>query len=76
MSLHSAWKVQDLLNRLTPGSAEAGLGDIINDLVTAVNQLQADNVVLYAKLNADAGVTDANYGAVATAKAVTTLAKR
>lgn len=78
MSKHSAWKVQDLLNRLGPGAAEAGLGDILNDLVTAYNDLRAQYVALLTKLDADAGVTDTNYHTVAapSVAAVTTLLNR
>lgn len=61
------------LNRLTPGAAEVLLGNIVNELITAVNQLIADKAVLEAKLNADAGVTDTNYGAADTVTAALTV---
>jgi len=67
--------VQQKLNKSTPAAAEAGLGDILNDLITAVNALQTDHNTLVTKLNADAGVTDANYAAT-TASAVTPLSGR
>jgi hypothetical protein len=65
---------QGKLNRSTPAASEVRLGDIINDLITTVNAVVADNVAMAAKLNADAGVTDTNYAV--TAAAVTVLSLR
>jgi len=62
----SPFTPQDKLNRIAPGAAEVGLGDIINDLITAHNTLVTSYNALVAKLNLDAGVTDTNY-AVSTA---------
>lgn len=76
----SPFSVQQKLNKVSPGAAEAGLGDIINDLITAATALQtavvaltADHNTVVAKLNADAGVTDVNY-AGSTAVAQTAVA--
>lgn len=75
----SPFSVQQKLNKISPGAAEAGLGDILNDLITAVSALQtavvaltADHNTVVAKLNLDAGVTDVNY-AVSTAVAQTAV---
>ncbi len=75
----SPFSVQQKLNKVSPGAAEAGLGDIINDLITAVTAsqtalaaLKADHNALIAKLNLDAGVTDVDY-AVSTAAAQTAV---
>jgi hypothetical protein len=72
----SPFTPQAKLNRIAPGAAEVGLGDILNDLITSHNALLADHKTLEAKLNADATVTDVNYGAADTAVAVVTLANR
>lgn len=48
---------QQKLNKITPGAAEVGLGDILNDLITSHNALAA-------KLDQDAGVTDTNYASL------------
>ena len=61
-----AKNVQDELNRCMPAAADARLGDIINDLITAHN-------AVCVKLDADAGVTDTNYTAL---YAVATLQSR
>ena len=71
----SPFTVQQKLNKSTPAAAEAALGDILNDLITAVNALQTDYNTLVTKLNADAGVTDTNY-ATTTASVVTPLSGR
>jgi hypothetical protein len=67
------------LDNATPGTKDVGLGQIIDDLitahnllVTALNAVRADHNTLIAKLNADAGVTDTNY-AVSTASAQTAV---
>lgn len=59
--------IPDELNRLSPATSHAKLGDVIADLITTVNKVVADNVALTAKLNADAGVTDTNYATTAAA---------
>jgi hypothetical protein len=51
-----AKNVQDQLNRMSPAARDAMLGDVLNDLITKHN-------ALLTKLDADAGVTDANYAA-------------
>lgn len=71
----SPFTVQQKLNRMTPAATEAGLGDILNDLITAVNLGISDHNTLIAKLNLDAGVTDTNY-AVSGAAVVTVLTSR
>jgi hypothetical protein len=53
----SPFSVQAKLNNVSPGAADVGLGNIINDLIVAHN-------ALVAKLNLDAGVTDTNYASV------------
>lgn len=52
---------QDMLNKTTPGTAKAKLGDIIAELTAQVNALTTAHNALTAKLDADAGVTDTNY---------------
>ena len=42
---------------------QAALVALLGNLVTAVNALRSDHNTLATKLNADAGVTDANYAA-------------
>lgn len=42
---------------------QAALFTLLGNLVTAVNALKTDHGTLIAKLNLDAGVTDANYAA-------------
>lgn len=66
------------LNRTTPAAADVKLGDLLVDVVTQLNALRADVTTLQAKLNADAGVTDTNYGAVDTSVAagITTVDAR
>jgi hypothetical protein len=62
--------VQDELNRSMPAAKHALLGDTLVDVITAHNAL-VDNfntlvtqyTALLAKLDADAGVTDTDYGA-------------
>lgn len=43
--------------------SQVDLYTLLANLVTAVNALKTDHGTLIAKLNADAGVTDANYAA-------------
>lgn len=70
--------VQDELNRLAPAAAHSGLGDIIYDLITAVNANITALKAIAAKLDADAGVTDTNYASLNTNSLATinTLATR
>lgn len=56
---------QEKVNKTSPALSKAKLGDVVAELVTQVNALTAANIALVAKLNADAGVTDTNYAAVA-----------
>lgn len=74
-------KHQKQLNRVSPGTKEAKLGDIVNDLITNYNLLQASYAALAAKYGAllahldtanVAGIGNANvatYGAAATTSA-------
>lgn len=59
--------LQDELNRTTPGAAHAKLGDIVNDLIGAVNANTTALKAMSAKLDADAGITDTNYASTLTA---------
>ena len=70
--------LQDELNRTTPAAAHAKLGDVVNDLIAAVNANTAALKALSAKLDADAGVTDTNYTSTLTASlaAIATLVAR
>ena len=52
------------LNNMTPAAQRAALGDVVYDLINAFNDLRAKHVLLTAKLDADAGVTDTNYTAL------------
>jgi hypothetical protein len=63
--------VQDELNRLAPAAAHGGLGDIIYDLITAVNANITALKAIAAKLDADTGVTDTNYASTNTASLAT-----
>lgn len=54
--------IRDELNRLGRAQNRAKLGDLIYDLIDANNGLRASVAALQTKLNADAGVTDTNYG--------------
>jgi hypothetical protein len=49
------------------GVNQGDLVQVLYDLQTQFNTLRAEYDVLVAKLNADAGVTDANYAATASA---------
>lgn len=68
------------LNRILPTFAAMLFGNYMENLVTQLNAVRADNATLRTavntlatKLNADAGVTDTNYAQVAatTSSAVT-----
>lgn len=81
----SPFTLQEKLNRSTPAAAEGKLGDILADVIaalnahsTAIDALISDHNTLRTKLNADAGVTDTNYAAATATStaAVTTLANR
>lgn len=62
-NINAAGTVQDQLNRASPAMADGKVGDVLAELITAVNALQTKYNALLAKLDADAGVTDANYAA-------------
>lgn len=53
--------LQDKLNRCMPVAKEAGLGDLLQSLISHVTTLEAQIAAMAVKLNADAGVTDTNY---------------
>jgi len=55
------------LSRLAPAARDADLGQVVLDLITTVNAQRTTILALTAKLDADAGVTDTNYTATATA---------
>ena len=61
------------LNRMSPTAHDARLGDVIYDLINAVNMLRADNIALRAKLDADTGVTDTTYASLGNLPAVVKL---
>ena len=65
--------VRNELNRLAPAAAHGGLGDILYDLITAVNANTTALKGIAAKLDADAGVTDTNYASLQT-NALATIA--
>lgn len=73
-----ARNLQDELNRAMPANANAKLGDLLNDLITAVNANTVAVKAIAAKLDADAGVTDTNYASTLTASlaAIKTLVER
>lgn len=62
-NMNAAGKVQDLLNRAMPAMADGKVGDVLAELLTAVNELKTKHNALLVKLDADAGVTDTNYNA-------------
>lgn len=70
--------LQDELNRCMPAADHAKLGNLLNDLITAVNANTTAIKAVAAKLDADAGVTDTNYASTITASlaAISTLAAR
>lgn len=61
------WNHQDRLNRRDPTGARVKEGDLLQELITAHNDLATKHNALLAKLDADAGVTDTNYAATQTA---------
>lgn len=68
------WNHQDRLNRQNPASARVKLGDVMQELLTAYNDLATKHNALLAKLDADAGVTDTNYAATQAATSTALLA--
>lgn len=54
---------QTQLNKTTPTAAKVKLGDVLADLISQVNILNAAVRAITTKLDADAGVTDTNYTA-------------
>ena len=73
-----ARNLQDELNRAMPANANAKVGDLLNDLITAVNANTTAIKAVAAKLDADGGVTDTNYASTLTNSlaAIKTLAVR
>lgn len=59
-----AGTVRDVLNRSMPAAKYARLGDLLDHLITNVNALQASHLLLTAKLDLDAGVTDTTYASL------------
>ena len=64
------------LNKASPADAKAKTGDVMADLIDAVNALHGVVKALVTKLNADAGVTDTNYSAAALKADVKALGAR
>lgn len=79
-NLNSPGTVQSQLNRDSPAALDARLGDVLAELITENNRLEAQvaalttkfNAVL-TKLDADAGVTDTNYSSLQAATAFTAV---
>ena len=63
--------VVDELNRAMPANANAKVGNLLNDLITAVNANTTAIKAVAAKLDADGGVTDTNYASTLTASLAT-----
>ena len=61
MAAAKAGTRQDILNKTSPGTYKAKLGDVVAELTAQVNALTTAHNALAAKLDADAGVTDTNY---------------
>ncbi len=59
-----ATTVQDVLNRALPAAKYARLGDLLAHLITNVNAMQVSYLALTAKMDLDAGITDANYASL------------
>ena len=55
--------LQDHLNRSMPIAKDVGLGDLLQELVTAYNDLATQYNALLAKLDSDGGITDTDYAA-------------
>lgn len=60
----------DELNRCMPAANHAGLGTLLEELITQHNALCAAHTALCAKLDDDGTVTDTNYEALHTADAL------
>ena len=58
---------QDHLNRKSPADYDVKMGDMLQEMITAYNNLATQYNALLAKLDADAGVTDTNYAATVSA---------
>lgn len=69
---------QDIINKTTPGTAKAKLGDIVAELTAQVNALTTAHNAMAAKLDADAGVTDTTYVSLTgvTATAIVSMENR
>lgn len=55
------------LDSMNPAAANAKLGSVVQELITAYNDLATKHNALLAKLDADAGITDTNYAALVSA---------
>lgn len=55
--------LQDQLNRAMPIAKDVGLGDLLQEIVTAYNDLATKHNDLLTKMDADAGVNDTDYAA-------------
>lgn len=69
-------KNQNFVNRSTPGMNRAKVGDVVADLIVAVNAqsvqlaaVTAKHNALLTKMDADAGITDTNYASTTNAPA-------
>lgn len=58
--------LQGEMNRCMPIAQDVGLGDLLQELVDSNNELRTQHNALLSKLDADAGVTDADYAATLT----------
>jgi hypothetical protein len=68
-----AQQIRRDLNRSNRAAANAVLGNVVYDLINAVNALTADVAALRTKLDADAGVTDTTYVSLGALPAVVKL---
>lgn len=73
--------IKDHLNRMSPAAKDALLGDLIYDMLTTLNAMVADQATMrtrinsmLTKLDADGGVTDANYNSTLAIPALTAVA--
>lgn len=63
-NINVAGTVRDQLNRCMPAAKYVRLGDLLDHLIINVNALQASHLLMSAKLDLDAGVTDTNYASL------------
>jgi len=66
--------VQERLNHAMPAMADVQMGDLLQEVLDAYNDLATKYNAVLAKLDADAGVTDTNY--VATGAATNAALKK